>query len=429
MARTVRDSNLESRDARLRLKRGARHWKGIYAGVAISYRRGAKGSGTWSVRLLAPTGKYTLAALGVADDYVDANGVNVLSYRQANDRAREKGEEARRSVGGINPRVTLKEAANDYLTWFRAQKKGVAMTESAIRAHILPAFGDREIATIKTHELRSWLEKLATKPARLRTSRFASKANLRPAPKSGDEKRARKASANRIYSVLRALLNRAFQSGAIADDSAWRKVKPFKKVDEARIRFLTDAECVRLVNACPPDLRALVRAALLTGARWGELAALQVSDVVTNTDRPRVYVAETKSDRPRHIPLNAEGGALFSAQTTGKTGDALVFVRADGGRWGHNHHVRALNEACRVAKIRPAVTFHELRHTYASHLAQAGIDLLTISKLLGHADTRITARHYAHLADKTLAAAVTYLPSFAPDKQRVIAEVKGTRAA
>jgi integrase len=62
--------------------------------------------------------------------------------------------------------------------------------------------------------------------------------------------------------------------------------------------------------------------------------------------------------------------------------------------------------------VRPAIAFHELRHTYASHLAQAGVDLLTISKLLGHADTRITSRHYAHLADRTLAQAVTKLPSF-----------------
>jgi site-specific recombinase XerD len=52
----------------------------------------------------------------------------------------------------------------------------------------------------------------------------------------------------------------------------------------------------------------------------------------------------------------------------------------------------------------------------ATRLAQAGVDLLTISKLLGHADTRITAKHCAHLADKTLAQAVTKLPSFAAKK-------------
>jgi len=72
------------------------------------------------------------------------------------------------------------------------------------------------------------------------------------------------------------------------------------------------------------------------------------------------------------------------------------------------------------AKIAPAVSFHELRHTYASLLAQAGADLLTISKLLGHADTRITARHYAHLCDKTLANTVDkLLPNFGfkPDEK------------
>jgi integrase len=70
-------------------------------------------------------------------------------------------------------------------------------------------------------------------------------------------------------------------------------------------------------------------------------------------------------------------------------------------------------EACKMAKIMPGIGFHELRHSYASFLAQRGVDLLTISKLLGHADTRITSRHYAHLCDRTLAnAIVAHLPGF-----------------
>ena len=51
-----------------------------------------------------------------------------------------------------------------------------------------------------------------------------------------------------------------------------------------------------------------------------------------------------------------------------------------------NNHVISLLEACKMAKIEPSISFHELRHTYASMLAQLGVDLLTISKLLGHAD-------------------------------------------
>jgi integrase len=79
--------------------------------------------------------------------------------------------------------------------------------------------------------------------------------------------------------------------------------------------------------------------------------------------------------------------------------------------------------------VRPAISFHELRHTFASHLAQAGVDLLAISKLLGHADTRITARHYAHLADKTLTAAVTRMPNFSIALEPIVAEVKHARTA
>ena len=65
-----------------------------------------------------------------------------------------------------------------------------------------------------------------------------------------------------------------------------------------------------------------------------------------------------------------------------------------------------------------------MRHTYASTLAQRGVDLLTISKLLGHADTGITARHYAHLCDRTLANAVdSLLPSFGFKKDKKVAAI------
>ena len=428
MARTVRDAKLDNRDGRLKLKRCAEHFKGIHEGLALVYRRPKEGSGTWTARLLVD-GRYVRQALGTADDYAEADGRAILTFKKAQLEAIEREKAAQRDDGGVNRKLTVRQAADDYLTWFRAQRKGVAMAESAIRAHILPAFGERPVASLKAKELSDWRDRVSTTPARLRTSKFAKTANVRAAPKSNDEKRARRATANRILAVFKALLNRAYHAGAVSDDSAWRKVKPFEKADEAKIRYLTDAECVRLVNACPADLRMLVRGALLTGARFGELAALRVCDVNTSEDRATMYVAESKSGKPRYIPLNPEGRELFATAITGKVGDSLVFVRSDGAQWGHNHHVRTLNAACAAAKIRPHVAFHELRHTYASHLAQAGVPLLTISRLLGHSDTRITARHYAHLADKTLADAVTNLPSFQPDKQSIVTRVRGGRAA
>lgn len=98
-------------------------------------------------------------------------------------------------------------------------------------------------------------------------------------------------------------------------------------------------------------------------------------------------------------------------------------MRENGKPWQKNDQQRPMKEACLKSHIEPAIGFHELRHTYASMLAQRGVDLLTISKLLGHADTRITSRHYAHLCDETLRAAVARLP-FAFDEETKVVGIK-----
>lgn len=431
MARTVRDAKIGKRENRLEMPPGRRWWRGIHEGLALGYRRGKRRgnavSGTWTARLRLSGGTYALRAIGSADDYAEANGADVLTFAQAQKRAIELGEQVKRDEGVILSPLSVREAAERYMKWFREHRKSVAETEHTVRAHILPAFGERRIGSLKAPELREWLDKIAAQPARIRTARFGKPQRFKAAPKTADEKRARRASANRILSVLKAILNRAFQDGRAAADTEWRRVLPFKKADQPRIRFLSDAEAVRLVNACPPDLRALVGAALLTGARFGELAQMRAQDV--DPRAAQVYIAPGKSGKARHVPLNPEGVKLFRELLTGKVGDALLFTKADGEPWGKNHHVRPFALACRKAKIAPAAAFHELRHTYASQLAQASVDLLTISKLLGHADTRITGKHYAHLADKTLAAAVTKLPSFDGDKRAIVASVSRKRAA
>ena len=75
-----------------------------------------------------------------------------------------------------------------------------------------------------------------------------------------------------------------------------------------------------------------------------------------------------------------------------------MFVREGGRGWKKSEQARPLAEACRMAKINPAVSFHILRHTYASHLAMNNTPLAVIARQLGHSDTRMVERHYAHLA-------------------------------
>lgn len=422
MAQARRGTAFESRERRLKLAAGVRHWASLGGTlrIAIGYRRGPKSS-AWMVRYYLGDGKTEVEKVAEADDHIDANGETVLTYPQACERARDLARERDRKRGiGITHEITVKDAADHYMTWFRANRKGEDTAARIINAFILPAFGETKVSALKKKAISDWRIRLATAPARKRTKIGKPQAS-RTAPQNEDEKRARRATVNRTLTVLKAILNRAAEDELIAPRGPWVDVKPFKLADKPVERFLTTAETIRLLNACQGNFRALVRGAVLTGCRYGELAALKVADVTISDDAGRIYIRETKSSKARHIPLSPEGREFFADATTGKTGEELVFTREDGSAWGRNHGVRPLAAACGVAEISPPVTFHELRHTYASLLAQAGADLLTISKLLGHADTRITARHYAHLCDRTLANAVdSLLPSFGFERDGVV---------
>ncbi len=419
MARASRDARLETRTSRLKLARGKRFFAPVTDNLSLCYRRTADGYGTWAARIRdAVSGRESLAKLGAADDHADADGQAILTYRQAQEKCREQFK----AIATNGKPVTVSDAATRYLTWYREHRKAFRETEATINAHILPVFGERLVSDLRTPEIRAWLERIGTKAARKRTA-IGRKQQFRDKPASEDAKRARKSTANRVLTVLKAILNRAFEDEFVSDNSPWRRVKPFENADEPIVRFLTEDESKRLINACRSDLRQMVKAALLTGARYSELAGLTVANV--NIGTGSVFIQPSKSGRGRHVPLSPAGLDFFKSATAGKIGSDLVFVKADGSQWAKNHHVRLLADACRIAKITPAIGFHEARHTYASLLAQAGADLLTISKLLGHADTRITSRHYAHLCDRTLANAVnTLLPSFGHQNE---AKVVGIR--
>ena len=241
--------------------------------------------------------------------------------------------------------------------------------------------------------LRGWHQKLASAPAQMRTAAGAKQPNVRKAD-TPDSRRARQATANRVATVLKAALNLAYRDGHAPSDHAWRRVKPFGRVDAPKIRYLDDAESVRLVNRCGPDLRNLVAAALLTGCRYGELTRLAASDF--DKGAGLVHIREAKSGKPRVVPLTDEGRGFFAALSAGKVGSALLLTR-DGTAWGDGHQHRPIAEACREAKIEPVISFHILRHTAASRLVQRAVPMAVIAALLGNSEA-ICAKFYAHLS-------------------------------
>jgi integrase len=257
--------------------------------------------------------------------------------------------------------------------------------------------GSIELEKLTSARIRDWLTKLSAAPKLLRTARGAAHRKTRKVEASDvDAVRARRATANRVLTILKAALNHSFGEGHVASDEAWRKVKPFREADAPVVRFLSAAECKRLVNGCEEDFRKLVQAALLTGCRYGELTRMTAADF--NTAAGAVTVRLSKSGKPRHVTLTDEGRALFTALTAGDKPRTAIFQRSDGDIWKASHQQRPLIAASKRAKIDPPATFHILRHTYASTLAMRGTPMGVIAAQLGHADTRMTERHYAHLS-------------------------------
>jgi integrase len=388
MARTLRDSNLGSREARLRLKvRGKPYWRLIEPGLHVGYRRLASRPGSWCLRKYGGSQSYTVTSLGaVADDYGTADGTTVMTFAQA-----------QRAVLDRKPKpdgpLTVRQAIESYLEFLEGHRKTADDARVRAEALILPQLGDVAVVDLTTERLRKWLNHLATTPRRLR----APKGKVRHAAASDDpeELRKRRATANRVLVTLRAALNRAFKEGKTPSDAAWRRVEPFRGVDQSRLRFLDAAQCGRLVNASQSGFRRLVQAALLTACRFGELANLTVGDF--DRDGGTLLVRMAKAGKPRRVWLTDEAQRLFTSWCAGRRSDDPLLLRDDGSPWGRDHQHKPMTEACTAARITPPVSFHILRHTAASHLAMAGVPLAVISEALGHSDQRMTAR-YSHLS-------------------------------
>jgi integrase len=395
MGRRVKNTNLDTRTARLKLKpRPKPYWSAVERGLHLGYRRpGQPIGGAWIVRHYLGGEKYDEEGIGVADDYTDADGIACLDFWQAQAKARERWK-ARALAGSESAPYTVAAAIADYLVHIEHEGKSVRDAKARLDAHVLPPLGHIEMSALTTDVLRRWLKALAAAAARKRTKRGAEQA-YKDAPE-GDDMRKRRATANRIFAALRAALNLAHNEGKAPNADVWRRVKPFPNASGTRVRYLTEAEASRLLNACALDFRDIVRAGLETGARYSELGRLRVEDF--NPDTGTLAIRESKSGKPRHIVLTNEGRAFFEQICAGRGCNDVMLPRANGAPWGTSHQLRPIAEACKRARISPPITFHELRHTWASLAVMNGVPLLVAAKNLGHADTRMIEKHYGHLA-------------------------------
>jgi len=324
------------------------------------------------------TGKQHYDSLGAVDDTLDANGADVLSYRQAQDEAVRwfslKVKELRGDVIAHDGPYRVRDACAHYLEVYQAGRtakgngRNADRVEPTINAHILPTLGDVEVSRLPKRRLQDWLNTVAETPPRVRT-KTGETPRYREINQTPDARRRRRSTANRILTVLKAVLNHAFREGLVPSDDAWRLVSLFRGTDSARVRYLTDAESLRLVAATDDEFRPLILAALHTGARYGELTSLVREDF--NPDSKTISCGFRSPENP-------------------------IFRRNSGRAWGRSEQQRPMAQAVEKAGLE-TVTFHELRHTYASRMLMKGVPLAVVAQQLGHADARMVEKHYAHL--------------------------------
>ena len=203
-------------------------------------------------------------------------------------------------------------------------------------------------------------------------------------------------SANRELCRLKNMLQMAEDWGYISQNPA-RRIKQEREYPQ-EADFLTSKEIPKVVSACPSWLQPIVVVAVHTGMRWGELMALRWCDVAFK--QRQITVGDSKNHDVRYVPMDdslidtlsqhrkagarKSGGITRSVFTNPRTGSA------------YHHSAKAIKKASKHA-IGRAVTFHCTRHTAASHMVMAGVDLRTVAQILGHRTLQMTMR-YAHLA-------------------------------
>ncbi len=215
---------------------------------------------------------------------------------------------------------------------------------------------------------------------------------------------ASEATANRRLACLKNMFTKAID-WHMADDNPVRKVKLYKENNQ-RVHYLEDEELSRLLENCSAPLRAVIFFAINTGMRKGEIQKLKWNEI--NFNQGYIAITETKNGEVRYAPMNDTiREVLVSIRK--HPASPYVFCSKDGEPYDFRKSFETALRKSGILDFR----FHDLRHTFASHLAMKGVDLNTIRELLGHKSLDMTLR-YSHLSKDHKMRAVSILDKHVP---------------
>ena len=277
--------------------------------------------------------------------------------------------------------VTVAEFFNDsYLPYIKSYKRSWDTDESLFRNHILPVIGTVFMDAVKSDDI----------------GRVVTRAGQRLSA----------ATVNRLLVLQRYMFNLAIRwhtAGVVSNPTATHKLK---RLSNHRERFLSATETQQLivaVNASPnPMLRYIIPFLLLTGARKREVLDARWRDV----DRERSFwrIPITKSGRERNVPLSAAAIALLDTVPRRRHCD---WIFANPKTLKPYVSIFSSWNTARTAAGLAEVRVHDLRHSFASFLVNAGCSLYEVQKILGHSSVVMTQR-YSHLSQDSLLRAASH---------------------
>ncbi len=286
------------------------------------------------------------------------------------------------------------ELANAYSKWAEMQKSYAASKRFMIK-QIIEVFGNLNVNDLNTQIIEQWQSK------RLKLNKPAT--------------------VNRVLACLKHMFTKAVDWNMASEEALKqvRKVK-FLKENNKRLRYLDVEECQRLIESCAEHLKPIVTVALNTGMRRGEILGLRWDHV--DLRHGFILIGTSKNGERREIPINTTLEYLFK-EMPHSIESKYVFVDKDGKPY--KDVKRSFGTALRRAGISD-FRFHDLRHTFASHLIMAGIDLISVKELLGHKTITMTLR-YSHLAPEHKRKAVNTLDKvLRNDEKEILSSQSGS---
>jgi integrase len=292
---------------------------------------------------------------------------------------------------------SFKELAEEYVKW--AERQRAFKQKKLVVIQLVSQFGHYPLRRFDTRMLEQY-----------QTER------LQKGNKAG--------TVNRHLSIMKHMFTKAIDWNMVEDETL-KRVRKAKLLEEnnRRLRYLSKEECQALINNCDNHLKPIVTMALNTGMRKGEILSLKWDNV--DLRHGFILLDITKNGERREIPINTTLRETLVSILRRVDIPYVFFSDKSGKRYGNLQ--RSFNTACRRTGIKD-FRFHDLRHTFASQLVMAGIDITTIKELLGHKTLTMTLR-YAHLAPSHKVRAVDILDNAINQSSTIQKLYKKERAA